>query len=258
MGVAEGGPTGTPRVLDDETVATKKLSEIYAMLGGSDPAASKALVDAESRLAATSQRSLARSDDGPLPRAAERSTNAGPTFYTAAEQTWFASQFCVSNWQCVQGYTWANSSYGNHAGRGYASYGFVGSEATTNHVMETDYWNGSSWQAVTTYTLPPGWSNYQWAGNTGASNCNDGNWYFKSEIPGDYTNPLISLSDHVYSGDGGHAQHNCGTGSTIPYGADICGCDTSVCIWYGGQPAWVSVTCKGMPVCADDLCCNPP
>jgi hypothetical protein len=236
------------------------------------------LVDAEARLAADAQKSPAEGVDVRPPPVGEASALSGPTFYTAAQQTAFKNQYCQANWECIQAYEWATSSYGHHAGRGYLTYAAVGSEAREGHRFEEDYWDGSQWQYLADVTVFGGETLGMYGGNTGPLNCNDGNWYFKSELfaglgpsnDSDTANPTVSLADHVYSGGNGGAQVNCSNGNTQPSYANQCGCGSNTCWEYGlfggtggvnsGSPVWVSTTCKGMEACPGDGwgCDNPP
>ena len=70
MAMAEVGRKGTRRVVDEETIARKRPSEIYSMLKGAGAEPPPALVEAEKRRAALG--TIARSPPAPTERRAGR------------------------------------------------------------------------------------------------------------------------------------------------------------------------------------------
>jgi hypothetical protein len=236
VGIAEDGAINTPRVLDDATVGSMKPSELYTMLKGAGSAPPAALLEAESRAW-----KLGPNDTAPPVREATQSGRA-PQFYTASDQSWFASNFCPAYWQCIQGgaasKSWAMTSYGNHHGRGYTTNGMVGSESAIPGTLETDWWNGSAWAALGNITVQPAHVMTQWSGNTGAPASTDGDWYFRSEVIVNYP-ATVSLSDHVWAG--GTSCNPCGASSMLP--GTPCG------YW-----CWGALTCSD----PQDTCVNPP
>jgi hypothetical protein len=255
--IAEIGPIGTPRVLDEKTLATKKASEIYMMLAGNaQPPA--ALLAAESRTD-DENRALSEAVAGAPPPDVEAAHGTGPQFYTQGDQTWFFNTYCTApHTQCVQGFSWANSSQGNHKGRGYYTVGAIGSEASGTQTLQADWWNGKSWQKLSTVTLAANVTGFIWGGNTGAPGCNDSSWYFKSEVLPGAGSPTVSLSDHVYSPGGGNYVEPFACGADLPECGGRCGC--SGCMGVPGVPGGSCefFGCNEIALCPDDSCCNPP
>jgi hypothetical protein len=253
IAIAEVGPKGTKRVVDEETAAHKRPSEIYTMLKGAGAVPPPALVQAEKRLGALAAKHRT------LPAPNEGGAGKGPD--DTADQQWFKSTFCKQYWECVQGWTWANTSGGHHQGRGYAADAMNGSEARGARTLETDWWNGSNWAPLITESMPPGWWAWTIGGNTGHLNCGDPIWYFKSEVPNNgLDNATVSIADHVYAPGGGD-HIDC---YDVPPCPCSCGC--------GGCPAGRGggnfITCGSVSICvrggtgngtdADDYCVNPP
>jgi hypothetical protein len=249
IAVAEVGPKGTPRVVDEDTLARKKPSEIYSTLKGAGAVPPPALIEAEKRLAALAAK------PAPLPGQTEGGGGQGPD--DTADQQWFKDTFCKAGWECLQYWSWANSSSGHHTGRGYAANGMNGREARGARTLETDWWNGSSWSTLVTESMPPGWWAWTTGGNTGAAiPCGgDPTWYFKSEIPDNGTgdNAAISLADHMFA-PGGTAGGNSKSCYDVPPCNCACGCpDCPV-----GRGAGNNFYCKNPGVCIGDDCVNPP
>jgi hypothetical protein len=252
IAIAEVGPKGSARVVDEETIARKKPSEIYTMLKGAGARPPAALLRAESRLG-TLRKPRAR----PTPKEGQ----AGPGPDDTADQVWFKNTYCTQYWQCVQGWSWANTSSGHNQGRGYMAYALNGSEAQAPRNLETDWWNGSSWASLVTESMPAGWQAWTSGGNTGGLLCSNPTWYFRSEVLDNGTGDgaTVSLADHMYaSGGGGHI--DC-------YNVPPCPCSCG-CACPAGRGGGNYVTCGTVSQCvnsgtgsgtvADDYCVNPP
>jgi len=154
VGLLEVGPIGDTRIVTD-SLARNRPSAIYATLAGPGATVPSILVQAETA-------PLSKVPSGGAPPPAMRSGSAsGPTYYDTGEQQWFASTFCYAGYECVQGWNWANSSSGYDQGRGFITFELNGQEATCSRTAEEDYWNGSSWQYLFSFSLAPG--NWGWA-----------------------------------------------------------------------------------------------
>jgi hypothetical protein len=249
IAIAEIGPKGSPRVVTD-ALARKKPSEIYKILKGPGAVPPKALVKAEQRVRIpyTAPKLAAR------PYRNKGAAGRGPD--DTADQQWFKATFCKSIWECIQGWSWANTSSGHHEGRGYAADGMNGSEARAPRTLETDWWNGSSWATLVTESMPPGWWAWTTGGNVGGATCHDQTWYFKSEIPDNGTGDFatVSLADHMYApGFPGQStvRESC---YSCPGDCDCGGCDGCPT----GRGAANFFYCPLPATCAGDSCVNPP
>lgn len=252
IAIAEVGPRGIPRVVNGHNLVHKSASEIYLMLKGRGALVPPALAEAEKRINALAKKVR------PTPDKNKGAAGKGPD--DTADQQWFKNTYCKPVWECVQGWTWANGSWGHNAGRGYGANAMNGSEARGARTLETDWWNGSNWAPLVTESMPPGWAAWTVGGNTGACNCGDPTWYFKSEIPDNgLDNATVSLADHVYApGGGGHI--DC---YNVPPCPCKCGCGCPA-----GRGGGNYVTCGAISMCvargtgtgtdADDSCVNPP
>jgi hypothetical protein len=250
------GLAGTPLVVTRDILATHRLSEIYTLLKGTGAVAPQSLIDAETR---------GGSDKSATPPPATGPAGQTlPQFFTASEASWFQSTFCLTNWQCLLYVSWLQTNGGSHSGRGYQINAMHGSEATANRTVEMDWWNGSSWAYLNSISMCPGCTANIVAGNTGPSNCNDGNWFFKSEIldNGDGTHATVDLASHVYSKGGGSTSsvctYNCTTRNMCSWS---CGPDGHFCgercSCSGFPQPTGTLFASDIPICADDSCCQP-
>jgi hypothetical protein len=197
LSISELAPIGSAPILNDELVATKTPAELYLSVAGPGATVPDALVNAQNRSNAPATAAAASPVLAPVSR--QSATGSGPSFYDSGQQSWFKSNFCQSGWECVQGWAYADSSGGYVRGRGYSTYAMNGSEASCARTFNEDYWNGSSWANLQSGSIPPGYYNSEWAGNTGAPTVTDGNWYFKSELNDcGGTATQVSLSDFTY------------------------------------------------------------
>jgi hypothetical protein len=247
IAIAEVGARGTPRVVDEETVTHKKASEIFLMLKGKGAVLPPALVEAEERIRAMAAKSR------PAPDRKEGAAGKGPD--DTADQMWFKATFCKPVWECIQGWSWANTSWGHNTGRGYAADAMNGSEARGARTLETDWWNGSNWASLITESMPPGWWAWTTAGNLGAPTCHDQTWYFKSEVPDNGTGDFatVSLADHMYAPGFPGTQTVRMSCYECPGNCD-CGCDGCPTGRGGGN----NFLCHQPTTCPDDSCVNPP
>jgi len=247
VAIAETGPKGSRRVVDERTLRLKKPSEIYKMLKGRGAAPPPALIAGEKRVPSFAPGVTARPPQG--------ESSAGKGEDDSADQMWFKATYCQQGWQCVQGWSWAISSSGHNQGRGYATDGMNGSEAIQPRNLETDWWDGSSWSTLLTVQMPPGWVGWITAGNVSYPACQQTTWYFKSEVNNNSADSAtVSLADHVYAPGtaGPNSQrvscYNCS-----------CACSSACEACPTGRGGANFVMCPvAISSCPGDSCVNPP
>ena len=126
----------------------------------------------------------------PPPGDASMSKGEGPSFYTAAEQAWFAQTFCVSGFvvKCIQGWDWIDSGWDYSAS--WTSTAFVGSEGLVSAPHVAYWWDCSSgscgWSLLNYAIISPG--HYQTLSGYG------GWFYFKSTLTGAGPNTQVSVA----------------------------------------------------------------
>jgi hypothetical protein len=158
MVVIETGPAAEAPLLAD--MSGKTASDLYRI---AEPGAAvpQAIVEADAHAAEKLKEPVAKvatpADAGPA-------KGEGPVLYTAAQQAWFKSTFCVNNSEsstlegCVQGYSFIHMPW--NYGMQYQTQLWNGSEGQTGTVTLYN-WNGSAAVTALTASLPPG---YYWHG----------------------------------------------------------------------------------------------
>jgi hypothetical protein len=195
--IGEGAPIGSAQVLNADLVAAKTPAQLYQLVAGSGATVPDAIVNAQNQ--GDAQTVAAGASAALAPGSRQSARGGGPALYDSGEQSSFKSSYCLSGWECIQGWDWADSSAGYVSGRGYQTYALNGDEASCSRTFNEDYWNGSTWANLASFSVQPGWTYSAYGGNTGAPTMTDGNWYFESELLDcGGTSTQVSLADITF------------------------------------------------------------
>lgn len=142
-------------------------------------------------LAADARRTGLRAQvsSSPIPADGLLSKGDGPSFYTAAEQTWFRQTFCpFGTPKCIQGWDWIDSG-ADHTTDWHTT-AMVGSEGLVPAPHSAFWWkcSGSScwWEPLLSANVSPGW----YHGMTGSG----GLFYFRSTLTGAGGSTQVSMA----------------------------------------------------------------